>query len=114
MGTRIVLGKIPSVMTHAIAEYTVGLVMVSERDTPRAEAVEVAAGSSYVMAPITLNLIHGRGRPRNFDKVNTPNSIEIAGAIVNIAEEVIVFLSFFASIPISFPRLYALIKKNRD
>ena len=45
-GTRIRPGMIPSVITQAMAEYTVGSVTVVAMETPSALAAEVAAGSS--------------------------------------------------------------------
>ena len=78
--------------------------MVSDKEIPKALAVEVAAGSSYVMAPITLIRIQGRGKPKNFDSVITPNKIETAGAMVKIALESMVFLIWDISMPNAFAR----------
>ena len=110
----IIPGIIPSVITHAIAVYAFASVIVSASDNPNAVAVDVAAGSSYVIAPTTLNRIQGRGMPRNFESVKIPSKIEIAGAIVKTAVDKIVFLSRALSIPISAPCLYARTKKNTD
>lgn len=81
---------------------------------PRALAVVVAAGSSYVIAPITLSLSHGSGSPRNLDRVMTPSRIDTAGANVKTAVEMIVFHICFISMPNVFPLLYALTRKNTD
>src|SRR5699024_1091668 len=114
-GTHIRPGNIPSVITHAIAVYTSGFVIVSDSAViPRALAVVVAAGSSYVIAPITLRRSHGNGSPRNLDRVITPRRIDTAGANVKTAVEMMVFLICFMSIPSVFPLLYALTRKNTD
>ena len=63
---------------------------------------------------MTLRRSHGSGSPRNFDNVITPNRIETAGAIVKIAVETIVRRICAVSIPSSFPRRYARIRKNND
>ena len=68
-------------------------------------AVDVAAGSSYVMAPMTLSLSHGRGSPKNLDSVMTPSSMDTAGTKVNTAVDRMVFFICAVSIPRLFPRL---------
>jgi hypothetical protein len=114
IGGSTILGKIPSVITQAIEVYISGVVIVCESETPSALAVDVAAGNSYVIAPITLIRIQGNGMPKNLDNVITPSKIEIAGAMVNTAVENIILFNLFVSIPISFALLYARTRKNID
>ena len=113
-GTRMILGMIPRVITQAMAENTLGSVMVSAKDRPNTVAVEVAAGSSYVIAPTTLSLTQGSGRPRNFDSVTTPSRIDTAGAMVKTAVDTMILRICFISIPISLARLKPLTRKNTD
>ena len=93
----------PMDITQIIALNTLGSLIVSEIDKPNALAAVSAAGNSYVTAPRTLSRIHGKATPSAFDKVISPISMEMDGVILNIIEEIIVFLIVELSIPSFFP-----------
>ena len=54
--------------------------------------------SSYEREPIIDNLSQGTATPKLLESETTPTTIAIAGAIVNNAEEIIVFLMIALSI----------------
>ena len=97
---------------QAIAEYVPGSVTCCDKDTPSALAVEVAAGSSYVIAPITLMRIQGRGFRGILRSVTTPSKMDTAGAMEKL-QLTKWFSAVFTFILISFPLRYAVTRKRR-
>ena len=115
-GTRNSGRILPSVITHAIVEKTVGSVISVESPPvpPNASMALVAAGTSYEIAPITVSLIHGRTVPSAPDKVSTVATIASAGATVKRALETTVFLREEDEMPSSFALFHALTMKKTD